>query len=464
MYSWRVFGVDDGIGSWQGKRMVKGMRRWRLMLLLSAIAGALLCGGWQALRLRSYRGALVEIRDQIQAGRHGAAARKLTELLIREPGSDEAYYLLGHCEQVRGRNESAKAAWARVGPHSPFAVPATLAHAVLEADRGRLTDAERILNQALRDPRIEKGDLRRLCASLYWHEGRLEEAQRLIEAGWESLDRAGRGGTEQAMALARFHIALSPGTFSAEAVRPFLLRSSRLAPEDDRVWLGRANLAIRQGEFDEASRWLDACLKRRPNDVPVWRSRLEWALASNRVAEAREALDRVPVAESSLAEVHRLTAWFAGHRGSIHIEGLALEQLIAADPGDGAAIDRLADLAAGEGRLEHAVELRCQKKALAPLESQYRELFLRDQPVRDAARMARLAEQLGRWFEARAFLRLAVATRPNRDDIRAAQARLEHRTTTIGERGKTLADVIGPVLDAAVVPGPGPASVRDQGQ
>jgi enediyne biosynthesis protein E4 len=138
--------------------------------------------------------------------------------------------------------------------------------------------------------------------------------------------------------------------------------------------------------------------------------------------------------------------------------------LIAADPGDGAALDRLAELAASEGRLDRAAELRSQKSALDPLKSRYKELFLRDQPVRDAAEMARLAERLGRLFEAKAFLSLAVATKPNRGDLRAALARLEHRGTAIGEPGQSLADVLAPVLDASVAPRPRPTPLPAQGR
>ena len=51
---------------------------------------------------------------------------------------------------------------------------------------------------------------------------------------------------------------------------------------DDRVWLARANLAIKTGRFDVAGGWLDACLKRRPDDLAAWRSRLELAVAQRR--------------------------------------------------------------------------------------------------------------------------------------------------------------------------------------
>ena len=92
------------------------------------------------------------------------------------------------------------------------------------------------------------------------------------------------------------HIYLSVGMSSVEMVRDFLEHAARSAPDDDRVWLGKANLAIRQGESEGASRWLDACLNRRREDVPIWRTRLDWALATGRVAEVREALEHLPAA------------------------------------------------------------------------------------------------------------------------------------------------------------------------
>jgi hypothetical protein len=107
----------------------------------------------------------------------------------------------------------------------------------------------------------------------------------LIEANWTLLNRAGRGGSGQAIELLGQHIARSTETASAELVRDFLERARGQAPDDDRIWLGKANLAIRQGFFDEAARWLDACLRRRPEDVPVRWARLDWAMATGRTAE-----------------------------------------------------------------------------------------------------------------------------------------------------------------------------------
>ena len=142
----------------------------------------------------------------------------------------------------------------------------------------------------------------------------------MIEANWEEVNRSSTSDSDRAIDLLRLHVAAGLGTASADAVRVFLDRAQRLDPRDDRVWLGKANLAVRQGAFDEAARWLEACLKRRPEDVPVWRARLNWALATNRDREAREAIGHLPAAESPPAEVHRLAAWFAAHRGDATAE------------------------------------------------------------------------------------------------------------------------------------------------
>ena len=44
------------------------------------------------------------------------AAKDLLELLDRNPGSDEALYLLGTCEKARGRTAAAAEAWAKISP------------------------------------------------------------------------------------------------------------------------------------------------------------------------------------------------------------------------------------------------------------------------------------------------------------------------------------------------------------
>src|SRR5262249_58873818 len=86
-------------------------------------------------------------------------------------------------------------------------------------------------------------------------------------------------------------------------------------PNDDRVWLARANLAIKTGWYDEARKRLDACLSRRPDDRAVWRGCLDLALAWDDLPGVWQALPHLPAGEFSMAEVLDLRAWGVAHTG-----------------------------------------------------------------------------------------------------------------------------------------------------
>ena len=119
--------------------------------------------------------------------------------------------------------------------------------------------------------------------------GRLDKAQALLEAWWEHLNSMGEGASERAIDQVRMHIELASqaesGRTGSRVSRPGLSDG----PDDDRVWLGRANLALRTGDYAEATRWLDACLKRRPRDIPVWSARLRLGIATNRIDLVQQA-------------------------------------------------------------------------------------------------------------------------------------------------------------------------------
>jgi tetratricopeptide (TPR) repeat protein len=431
------------------------------VLLRSAVAGGLVFGSWWLVEVGRYRAALAECRAELRAGRPVPAARKLAALLEWRPDSDEAAYLLGVCERARGRDAMAAEAWARVPSSSLFAAPAVRGRAEVLVDQGRFADAERLLNDALADPRIAPDDLRRYLAPLYLLEGRFEDARRIVEASWEYLDQTGRGDSGDALELARRHIALSIPTTPSEATRALLGRAARLAPQDDRVWLARANLAIRQGAFDEAARWLDACVQRRPDDVPVWRARLNWALATGRVTEVRAALAHLPIEDATPAQVHRLAAWLAACRGDAEAEQRAWERLVTVDPSDDEALDRLAALADQRNQPARAAELHQRKAQLAQIKHRFQILFQRNQPIRDAAELARLAERLGWFFEARAFLTVAVANAPDRADLRDALTQLPQRETPVAPSGRTWADALASELEANPARPHDPAAPRN---
>jgi thioredoxin-like negative regulator of GroEL len=405
--------------------MGAGARRYRSLLLLAVAAGALVWGGWKWWEVRRYRRAMAAIEEEIENGRHVPAARDLAALLAWKPDSDEALYLLGTCELARGRHDAAAAAWGRVSPRSPFA-PAAMAGAVqLQMQLGRLADAEQMIKDAAEDPRVDASSLGVLLGPLYVPQGRVQETLRLIEARWDALNQAGEGAADAAIVLLREHIEIRRSPGDIEVLRAALDRGARLAPEDDRIWLAKANLAIRDGSYDEAARWLDLCAQRRPEDAAVWLTRLNWAMRTDHVELARRALTHLPAEASTPAQVQKLAAWFAVKRGDVASERRALERLIAADPADLAALDRLAGLAIESGQPERAGALGRAKTEIEQSTARYEQLHARHQPRRDAAEMARLAERLGCWFEARAFLTIAVAADPERVELARDLARLQ---------------------------------------
>jgi predicted Zn-dependent protease len=418
-------------------------------LLLAAAAAALVAGGWKLWELRRHRQALLEIKQEIHAGRHGHALRKLATLTAWKGDSDEAAYLRGVCERARGGAQAACQAWERVSPGSPFAARALRGRMELLIERGRLADAEALITEAMADPRFDASGLRLSLGMVYSIQGRLEEGERLLEACWDRLDAAGEGASALAIRLVRLHIELWRETPSVEASRSFLDQVTRTAPNDDRGWLGKAKLAIRAGAFDEAERWLAACLRRRPDDIAVWRARLDWALATHHLAEVRTALSHLPVEESTPAQVQRLTAWLAARSGDIACERRALEGLLAADPADFAAIDRLAAIAEKARDADRAGELRRNKSELERLQARYIQLDARNQTIRDAVELAGLAERLGRRFEAKVFLTIAAATEPENRQLLQQSLERSQEAGPFQSPGRRLGDLLAAPLDAA---------------
>ena len=122
---------------------------------------------------------------------------------------------------------------------------------------------------------------------LFKLEGRFDEARVLIEEAWSSYpDRFGL-----LRQLANFD---SINPVPIENIWPALDKAALESPDDDRIWLGRANLAIRTGDFAKARKWLDDCLRRRPNDGSVRKSKLDLAVATGGTVEAQQALKELP--------------------------------------------------------------------------------------------------------------------------------------------------------------------------
>jgi thioredoxin-like negative regulator of GroEL len=335
--------------------------RWAAVIGPAIVIGGLAwCGGrwWD---VRRYRNAMARIGEAVQKGRYAAAARDLSALLDWRADSDEALYLLGVCQKALGRARQADAAWARIPQGAPASSRAVTARMDLLIEQGRLTDAENLIEREAEARGADGSALRMLLIPVLVLEGRDRQAGRLIESRWRILDAKGEGASEQAINLARLHIELRWNTPPADAVRAYLDQVGRLAPDDDRIWLGRANLAIRVGSPDEAPRWIDACLQRRPEDPAVWQARLDWAMRTNRLTEARTALKHLPGWTASPAELYRLRAWLAAACGDIESQRRALASLIVEAPEDVDALKRFETLAQGKAAKTADDELRRRK-------------------------------------------------------------------------------------------------------
>ena len=127
--------------------------------------------------------------------------------------------------------------------------------------------------------------------------------RRLLQDGWNtSPDRA---GDLQDLWL------IDSAVVMIDPIRTAVEKAARKAPDDDRVWLASANVAVLSGRFPEASRWLDDCLRRRPDDPVVWRARLRWARATDSIDEARRAVRTFP------PNVLRPLSYWSSRRGSL---------------------------------------------------------------------------------------------------------------------------------------------------
>ncbi len=376
--------------------MAGSRQRWRLLLAFLLGTG-LVAGGWAGWNYRCYRSAMDEIEAEIVAHRYSIACRGLEALLSWTSDSNgKILYLLGSCELARGRYPAADKAWARVVPGCAFAQKAFEGRFHLFEESGQFAKAEQLASEAAQDPRNDGTALLLLLVPLYRDQGRLDEAERLIEDRWEHLNASGNGALEPASKLVREHIGLTLKPTPVETTRAALARAARLAPDDDRVWLGRANLALGTGAYDEAERWLDACQKSRPDDVPVWRARLRLGIATKRIEVVTLAMNHLPANERNAASLHRTNAWLAAQRGDFAAERRELELGLTANPADMTALARLADLAEKDHQPDRAAGLVRTRTEFARLLARYRKLHDRNQPIRDAEELARLAETLGR--------------------------------------------------------------------
>jgi tetratricopeptide (TPR) repeat protein len=367
-------------------------RLWLAFFLIAAAAGVAAWAVLQARAAREFRATLERAKQEIAAKQYGRARKRLVELeSIRDP-SGEVDYQLGICEYYRGHLDLARAAWKRVSPDGQFGARATLQLAMLAMSTGQISQAEELLQAGLRRwTGADAWELLRALQLLFHVEGRIEDVRPAILASWSLADNP----AEVLKQLWR----IDSAPLALEMVRETLDKG---AENDDRVWLARANLAIRMGQFDRAVRWLDACVRRRPDDSVVWRARLNLTRGQGEVAGTWNALEHLPADALSPVEVLRLRVWLASLTDDLAVERVALRALVAREPGDTEALDRLAVIANLDHDASEVARLRSKKSELLGVRLRYKTLLHGDL-VGDPAELTQLAETLGRPLEARGW-------------------------------------------------------------
>jgi predicted Zn-dependent protease len=423
----------------------------RLFLLIMAamLAAVLAMIGWLAVGSWQVRGGIAWARQRMQAGEYAAARDRLSRLSAWCPRDGELEYLLGVCEAELKHPDAAIAAWARIPGGSQARVAAALARGrVLVRGLGQLTDAEAAFRDAARGTESVTIQARWALAELLLWEGRLDEVRRVLQ------DISRVAPDDRAAALRELW-RLDSVVVPAEELGPVLEQAARRAPDDDRAWLARADLSLRYGRYAEARSWLDRCLLKSPDDPVVWRAVLQWAIASGNVVEARRALPRVPANRLTAPEQWSLCAELAAQRKDPDAERRALEHLMAAEPGNTRALDRLAVLAIESGDADRAAALRRRQEEALRDKDRYRRLLIEDRtpvPRDELHERARLAERLGRWFEAQGWLTAAQERDAGDALTRAALERLVregHRAEPVPAPGLSLLEILGESGQAA---------------
>ena len=391
----------------------------RPVLVLFAVTCAILVGwfGWRIYGDYLVRADLSAARRSIALSDRATARDRLRHAAAIRPDHGEVQLLLGTMAIEDGHPDEAESAWAQVPEDSPYAPDAATYRARLAFRQDQFAHAEDLLKAGLRGKGGLALEARQALTALYKIEGRFDEAKKLILDGWQSYP-------DPARQVRELEVLGSTTPVPVAEVRRALEQAERKNPADDRVALGWANVAIRTGRIDEAKTRLDSCLNLRPDDPAVWRALLDWAEARQDPVEAERALHHLPEEALNPTQVLALQAWFAALEGDSEREKQAYEALVLRDPGYLKAWDRLSDLALQAGRTEQAARLRERRVEVSQARTEYTAQFLGGTSATDPIGTARVAETLGRWFEAATIWSTVLKADPTNSTAREAITRL----------------------------------------
>ena len=237
------------------KRARSTIRRRRRWLVLVSSGPVLFSGaGWAWWADRSYRSAIMAIELEMANGRFGIAARELNQTPgTRSRRRARPRFCWDGVNRNAADSKAAAEALARVAPGSELSHKAILARMRLFHDQGQFAAAEQLINEAALDPRNDERP--RASAA----RADLQPARPPRRSASASSRRGGNELNDRAKARPSGPSTRSACTSSLHSsptrsnrFATYLDQAYQLAPDDDRVWLGRANLAIRTGDYKEA--------------------------------------------------------------------------------------------------------------------------------------------------------------------------------------------------------------------
>ncbi|MDR3620393.1 MAG: tetratricopeptide repeat protein [Paludisphaera borealis] len=403
-----------------------------IAVAIGAVYGLVVLEGWWARTTRQDAFRRLARRD------FAGAQPGLARLLALHRGDGEAWFQLGLCESALGREPAARAAWDSVPIGSPFAGRAAVRRARQELASHRLAAAETYLLRAVDERGAHAVEAFETLVHLFKIEGRFREVRRLVNDWWEDYPNRISMVTE----LTQLD---TPSAYAPAKAREALDRAGAAAPDDDRVWLGKANLAMRTGDLDQAGRWLEACERERPDDAAVGRARIALAEANRDAPAVRRAAARVAPGTLDPEELARLRAWLAAEANDQAAEGEALRALLAIRADDAPALERLAELEILAGRAAESARLRAHKAELDRARWRFDNLIFLTRAQDHGRELARLAESLGRSVEARICWKLVLDREPGDAEALQAIAQLDARARSATAR-RTSSPRCGPSL------------------
>ncbi len=356
-------------------------------------------------------------RAEIERGDFVSALSRLETLAAARPrwaGADQGAldYWLGSCHWGVGRRDEALAAFARVPEGGEFGPLSAAFAAEGQLKQGHWRAAEERLERALNRGGPGLNEVRNKLDQLYRWQARFEDAARLLRDGCASAPDPVR--------VLRALWVTERGTPPFETIQQALDIGERLDPKEERVWLGRARVAIRTKRLDLAEAWLKRCANP-ASDEPVWRAWLDWARAADRPDVARRALK--VIGSQRLATVDRLSwrAWLAQRGDDAAAERRALEAWLTLEPRNPLVLNRLTALATKAGDTGRAAELRAAKGEVDRALDAYNQRMTDTDAVAGASdrlALGRLAEAIGRHFDASTWYTLALQAEPGNAEAR----------------------------------------------